>query len=324
MNRDLIIRTDGSAEIGLGHVVRCISLGIILKDVFDITFVYKKIPKGLLDTIKKTGFKNLEITKEESFFDLLTPVTTVVLDGYSFGPEYQKKIKRRGSILVCIDDVYETEFYADLIINQAPGITKHQYQAQKYTKFALGVDYTLLRPPFLEAVKNKKLSQNNDTILVCFGGSDNENLTHRTVNILSGFDQFKKITIITGSAYLHEKELKEKIRLDKRVEYFHALDQQKMAALMNEADVAIVPASGILFEVLATGTTAISGMYTDNQKNVYSGFKKMNAFIDAGTFQVQQIEKAIKNLGDFKNPTIIDGKSPERLLKLFQSLKISG
>jgi UDP-2,4-diacetamido-2,4,6-trideoxy-beta-L-altropyranose hydrolase len=319
MKRDLMIRTEGSADIGLGHVVRCISLAGMLKDDFKITFVYKNIPASLLDDIHKIG-RSLQIKKERSFFDELSPGTVVVLDGYQFDTDYQKKIKQTGCSLVCIDDMFDKPFYADLIINHAPGITEKNYDALPCTKFALGPDYVLLRPSFLKTGYQPPKTLAYENILICFGGSDSENLTKRTMNVVFGFNQFKKIFIITGSAYKHEKGLLEILKKDKRAEYFHALDQQQMAQLMIRSDVAIVPASGILFEVLATGTTAISGMYTENQKNVYSGFKKKKAIVDAGTFQVHEIDHAIRSLGSFKKTSIIDGKSPERFKKLFHSL----
>jgi len=319
--RRVWIRADGNHQFGLGHLVRCTALAQMLQNHFRITFFFKEVPKQIKQEIEKHPFQTTRIDSEEAFFKKLTPDITVVLDGYHFDTGYQKKIKKIGCALVCIDDIHDKEFYADLIINHAPAAAKKLYTAQPYTRFALGPDYVLLRPSFLSVSSQKKQNRYYEKILICFGGSDSKNLTRRTLDVVLDFNQFKKITIITGSAYLHEKGLKATISKDNRIEYFHAVDQEQMARLMIAADAAIVPASGILFEVLATGTTAIAGMYTDNQKNVYTGFKNMNAIIDAGTFQIQQVENAINQLGDFQNPKIIDGKSPERLLKLFQSLK---
>src|SRR5690625_6891299 len=56
----------------------------------------------------------------------------------------------------------------------------------------------------------------------------------------------------------------------------------------------------------------ISGMYVDNQKNMYEGFKRMNAFIDAGTFDEEMLMAAFTRVKSFKPETIIDRKSPER------------
>ena len=41
------IRTDGSPEIGLGHLTRCIALAYMLKKDFAITFVCKEIPEKI-------------------------------------------------------------------------------------------------------------------------------------------------------------------------------------------------------------------------------------------------------------------------------------
>lgn len=274
--------------------------------------------------LNQKGIGLLKIDREEEFFDRLTEEVSVVLDGYSFDTDYQKRARQRSGFLACIDDLHDREFYADLIINHAPGIEKEQYSAQPYTKFALGVDYALLRPPFLKAAAevNKIKKGAPETILICFGGSDSENLTLRALKVVSGFNQFKKIIIITGSAYRFENELLREIDDDSIVEYHHALSGEDMAGAFLKSDVAIVPSSGILFEALATGNIAISGTYTDNQKEVYSGFMSLNAMIDAGGFSEEEIHDAIENVKAFEAPkAVIDGKSPERIRTLFQNFK---
>ncbi len=324
MKSDLYIRTDGSTEMGLGHLVRCISLSYILRNQFDITFFCREIPPQIEFELDQQEIRLQKMDREEEFFDQLTEDVSVVLDGYSFDPAYQKRVRQKSAFLACIDDLHDREFYADLIINHAPGITKEQYSAQPYTKFALGVDYALLRPPFLEAashVKGIKTSE-PETILICFGGSDSENLTLRALKVVSGFNPFKKIIIITGSAYRFKDELLRKIDDDSNVEYYHALSGEEMAGAFLKSDVAIVPSSGILFEALATGNMAISGTYTDNQKEVYSGFKSLDAIIDAGGFSENEIREAIEKIQTFKTPKkVIDGKSPERIRTLFQNFK---
>lgn len=324
MKSDLYIRTDGSTDIGLGHLVRCMSLSFILKDQFDITFFCLEIPKQIEDELALQKIKLRKIDYEREFFDQLTDRDIVVLDGYSFDSNYQKAVREKAHSFVCIDDLHDREFYADAIINHAPGITREHYSAQFYTRFALGVDYVLLRPPFLEAAlkSQNKREKKPTTILICFGGADRKNLTLRSLNVVSDFNQFKKIIIITGSAYRFKDELLHEIDEDPTVEYHHALSGEEMAMAFFESDVAVVPSSGILFEALATGNAAISGMYTDNQKDVYSGFKSIDAIIDAGGFSEREIHEAIKKIHTFEAPKkLIDGKSPERIRTLFQTIK---
>ena len=40
------VRADGSAEIGLGHLVRCIALAEMLQDDFDIEFCSMAMPNS--------------------------------------------------------------------------------------------------------------------------------------------------------------------------------------------------------------------------------------------------------------------------------------
>lgn len=324
MKSDLLIRTDGSNETGLGHLVRCISLSTILSDLFNVTFVCREIPTQMKDELDQQGISLYEIDSEEEFFNQLSPDQTAVLDGYTFDTAYQKKIKEKGCTLACIDDLHDKKFYADLILNHAPGIKKSDYYAQPYTKFGLGLDYALLRPPFLHAAANLQPRQKKslENILICFGGSDSKNLTVRALNVVLDFNQFKKITIITGSAYSFEDELLQTINNHKKVAHYHALNGSEMAAIFLESGVAVVPSSGILFEALATGNITISGTYTNNQKEVYAGFKKLNAIIDAGNFSEQEIREAIHQMGTQEmQQKFIDGKSPDRIRTLFHLIK---
>lgn len=323
MKSDLYIRTDGSSEIGLGHLVRCISLSTYVSDQFSITFVCREIPQKIEDELNQQGISLLKIHDEGEFFNLPKPNSIVVLDGYSFDTAYQKRIKEMGCRLVCIDDLHDKKFYADLIINHAPGIKKSDYSAQPGTIYALGLDYALLRPPFLEVARKAQLSGPDkiETILICFGGSDSENLTLRTLNVVLDFNPFKKIIIITGSAYGFMEELLQKIKNRENVVHYHALDGDEMAAAFTESEAAIIPSSGILFEALATGNIAISGTYTENQKEVYVGFNKLGAIIDAGEFREREIRNAIQQIGSYTNQKkFIDGKSPDRIRTLFQTI----
>lgn len=320
MKNNLFIRTDGSNYIGLGHLVRCISLAQILKNDFKVEFICKQIPDQLANELQSESFGLYKIEKESSFFKKIDDESIVVLDGYHFDEHYQKRIKNSGSKLVMIDDLHKQKFYADLIINHAPGIKKDDYSAKPETNFALGPDFALLRSAFLEIAKKEREVRDNSSILICFGGSDFKNLTVAVFDVISDFDQFKKINIVTGSAYKFQKQLLACINGDNRVNYHHAVNEKKMMELMLASGVAVVPCSGILFEALACGNICISGVYNDNQNQVYQGFKSLNAIIDAKTFKKESIVKSIDQIDEFQLKKVIDGNSPDRIQQLFKKL----
>jgi len=308
------IRADGSTKIGLGHLVRSKALADMLKEEFDIRFYSLQISPSLRDEYDESGVPVTVIDNEEEFLCSLNRSDIAVIDGYGFDCAYQKEIKRTGAKLVCIDDLAKGEVVADLIINQSPGAKISDYNALSETQFALGPDYALLRPSFFGS--NTEFSEPNHrkNLLICFGGSDVQNITEKAVKLAIDFKEFDKITIITGSAYSDELSLKKTLKTCKNCNYHHAVSEKKMAELMFDADAAIVPASGTLFEALATKNIVVSGMYIDNQKNNYEAFKNMNVFIDAGRFSEREIETALRNIKHFEPIDIVDGKSPERLV----------
>jgi UDP-2,4-diacetamido-2,4,6-trideoxy-beta-L-altropyranose hydrolase len=321
-NKKIYIRVDGSYQIGLGHVVRCIALAQILKENFEIFFVCRELIETSKSEIIKLGFSLITINSEKDFLSLLTQDIIVVLDHYDLDSIYQKNIKNKGCKLVCIDDLHNKTFYADLIINHAPNIEPSDYKAQTYTQFALGFDYVLLRPAFLRKAKERVNNKTVQTVFVCFGGADSKNITQAVVNILKNDDRFTKVIVVTGAAYNYLNQLKRSIAADAKFSLYHSIDAETMAGLIAEAGLAIVPASGILQEVLAMGCKIISGMYVDNQKYIFENYYALGAFESAGDFSYQKLVAAIN--ASFKSidaaSGFIDGKSDIRLLNSFNQL----
>ena len=321
-NTNIFIRVDGNATIGLGHVVRCIALAQMLQDDFVLTFVYKEIPQGSINEITQLGYNLLNIKHEQDLLALLKKDVIVVLDHYGLDSNYQKLIKNTGCKLVCIDDLHDKVFFADLIINHAPNILPSEYKAQHYTQYALGLDYVLLRPVFLKYAKQNIVNKPMETAFVCFGGSDSKNLTQRVVDILKVDKRFKKIIVVVGAEYNYLNNLKTSIINGPNIDLHCAIDSATMALLMNTAGLAVVPSSGILQEVLAVGCKVISGMYVDNQKYVFNNYKTLGAFESAEDFSTPNLLLAIN--AAFKSKTVIkkhiDGNSKNRLLKAFNQL----
>lgn len=322
----VFLRADGNSQIGLGHLVRCIALANMLKDNFDITFVCRDIPNDTMLAIGKDNMTVKIIRNEKDFLNMIEPGDIGVLDGYEFDTQYQKNIKEKNASLVCIDDLHDKEFEADLIINHGPGISPEKYKAKLYTQFALGTDYALLRPEFIEQAKQERKIETIETVLICFGGGDVKNFTESALKTILSFDTFKKIIVVTGSEYLHQVCLKKLMETDSRVEYYNSVTGEKMCELMSHSDLAIIPSSGILLEVLACGCKIISGTTADNQKYVYSNYLQQGYFTDAKNFDSEDLYIAIKSSLDNKQTVKkkIDGKSKERLLKLFQQLVLKG
>jgi UDP-2,4-diacetamido-2,4,6-trideoxy-beta-L-altropyranose hydrolase len=323
----ILFRTDGGETKGLGHITRCVALAYMLKDFYQISFYSREIPELVRKQIQASGFDSFLINDEVEFLQQLSNFDIVVLDGYDFTPEFQVEIKERNVKLVCIDDTHNVKFYADLVINHTPGITSSDYEASSYTQFALGLDFTLLRPAFLEAANLERTDGNLTTIFICFGGSDINNLTQSTLSVILGFSQFSRIYIVTGPSYQYVDSLGAFIasRNDSRIIWYHAIDEKKMLSVMMLSAIAIVPCSGILLEALCVIPVIIAGMYANNQQLMYDNFKAGGYIIDALFFSKEDVAASVSRalVQSNLNNKLIDGRSGKRLLSKFLSLSMA-
>lgn len=317
----ILFRVDGAHNQGLGHLIRSIALAQMLKDVFEIKFICKEIPENIANDLSKFGFSWLRIKDESEFINNIDSDNIIVLDGYQFDTLFQLRLKATGAKLVCIDDLHDKESVADLIINHAPGITPEVYKAKPYTQYALGLKYVLLRPLFLEQSQKPALIERVNTLLICFGGSDIKNLTQSTLEVSLRFNQFKKIIVVTGAAYESSDSLNKLINSDKRIEHRHKLNENEMLNAILDSDLCIVPASGILLEVLSAKRLVISGKYVENQNYMYEN--NASLFYDAVDFSSQKVYNAISEAlkCDVSTNAIIDGKSSLRICRLFSQLQ---
>lgn len=326
----LFIRTDGNSQLGLGHVMRCIALSDMLKHLFDIVFFIKAplLPLQLMITRKE--FLCVPIEVENDFLSSINGDEIVILDGYEFDAIYQMRVKRKGCALVCIDDLHDRYFSADAIINPAPGVTSEHYDAEPHTRFLLGPEYSLLRPLFLKQAKQpREIQCPIKTVLICFGGADHQNLTVSVLRQLLNFAAIEQILVITGMAYSHQNELNEVIKLNfQKITQIHAASERQMLDGFLSIQLAIVPASGILFEAIACKTPVVSGYYTSNQLDIYHGFRDFNVFFDAKGFDKSDLQEAIDlamKQHDFKTilsnqQRCIDGQSSDRYVDFFKNL----
>lgn len=322
--KKIYFRADASAAIGYGHFIRTLALADMLKEDFDCTFFTCHPTSYQVSEMGKVcpHVTLQEETHYDEFLSCLQGDETVVLDNYFFTTDYQRAIKQRGCRLVCIDDMHDKHYVADLIINQGLGYTRDDYSCEPYTQFAFGLQYSLLRKPFLDAAtQNKRNNFIGDMhILVAFGGSDFLNLTHQTIYAIKNKDNVKKITVIVGDSYSAENFID-----DIKVTYRKNLSASSIVDLFQTVDVAILPASTMMNEALTCGTCIIGGYYVNNQEHDYYMFLREGLIQGAGNYTdpiaftliTEQLDKIT-----IRKQHVITPDIPNRFINLFKNLLI--
>lgn len=279
----IIFRSDGGAEIGLGHIYRSLAIVKMLCNDFACSFASAAPPAFLLNELQKINVPIIALDKvaypsvinhvagQEIAFDMqhiLSGNEIVVLDGYWFGSSFQQAVKTKGGKLVYIDDLHEGIYHADLIINQSPGVRADQYSAQPYTSFALGLDYAMLRPSFLAAAAAGRQDKKSNTVFICFGGADPLQLTRQSLEVVCSQSVFETIYCVTSVK--DDAACKAIAEKDKRVQLLHQLNEAEMCAVMMQCQYAIVPSSALLIEAIACGMQPVTCYYTQNQYDFHS------------------------------------------------------
>lgn len=328
LTHQLIIRADGDAKTGLGHLYRTLALADMLETDYVISYICKQAPETFLDELKKRGFSWRITPDEASWISKLTAQTTVIMDGYHFDIGMQSEIRRKGAKLALIDDIHDRPLEADILINHAPGVRPADYAGMQIGRFALGTEYALLRPAFIEAAQAERTPANAiSTVLVAFGGADPLGLSMLAVQYLLR-DETLKVIVVLGSAnnqvdafmQLHEK-------VGKRLKLMVNAGEDAMQKAMHEADFGVVSSSSTLFECMACKLPVMSGYYVSNQRNIHDGLKAEGCFLDAGDYReagwldlLATIHQADRNKMIREQSRMIDGLSPKRFRILFNEI----
>ncbi len=302
----IYFRADGNSQIGLGHITRSLALADMLKEHFEIHFLVQEPSQEVIAQIHEVTENIIVLPQTQDFLSeaheiaqkYLTGKEIVVLDGYNFQTEYQKIIKATGAKLVCIDDLHAWHFVADVVINHAGGVKESDYSCEPYTKLCLGLEYALLRKPFLEAAKQERVIDKIENAFICFGGSDPHNFTEKALKACIEAQVFKEIHVVVGSAYTHLESLKNLTIQEKNVFLYQNLNAQELCCVMQKCHLGIVPASSIAYECLAVGMYLIVGYYAENQKAIYEGLISLECVIIAGNYQSFSFNKDIFSIQD--------------------------
>lgn len=313
--RKVYFRADASAGIGYGHFIRSLALADMLKDDFDCTF-FTVSPSNyqIVEMNKVCNFVSLkEETKFKDFINLLSGNEIVVLDNYFFTTEFQRKIKNKGCSLVCIDDMHDKHYIADIVVNHV--LTDEKlFSVESYTKLALGLEYALLRRPFLQPLYNNK---EEGHWFVSFGGTDYDNMTAKFVELLDSSPKVKSITVVVGDSYKYRDSLE----LFNKIEIRKNLTANEMQREMCRAQYAVLPSSSVCIEAIACGCKIASGFFVENQRDYADYFQSQRYVLPLGNLKDYHGDIFIKEIENYNFCEIRNFSTiSNRYIKLFKTL----
>jgi len=267
----VVFRADADRVTGYGHFVRSMALASYLRHDFDCVVATRNADIGgpsdwQKSLVAEAGASLLPVYGsglnefDAGFMTSLRPEDVVVLDNYYFTTEYQRNVRSRVKALVCIDDMHDRHFVADVILTVCP-LTRSDFSLEDYTRFYGGVDRAFLREPFLAPVPERNRPSIPCCVALAIGGADPLHLTDTVIAALQRILPEVEVDVIAGQSVSVEPSAGVRIWRD--------INAERIVEIFDHADLGIFPASTVCVEAFSRRLPMAAGYYVDNQKDFY-------------------------------------------------------
>ena len=286
---NVVFRVDGSYLIGSGHVMRCLVLADALKKLgCYVIFVTRDHDGHFGDTIFKRGFDIFFLETKESDRDHVTwlgvsqeldarqflktitslSIDLLVVDHYDLDYTWESIVRTETETLFVIDDRANRRHNCDVLLDQ----NFRDYSVQPYhglvaetCKQSLGPSFALLSEDYQQLRRCRApLATDPSRLLVYFGGTDWQNMTARSLQVLSkpSFSHLS-IDVVVGKNYPYLSELTQIAEERGYVEIYQ--DLPSIGELISKADIAIGGGGASMWERMCLGVPSIVVSLAENQ-----------------------------------------------------------
>lgn len=290
---NIVFRVDGSADIGLGHIMRCITLAKQLVKQHSVSFLSCALPRQVELLLIASGVtllttKNIDtsVSAKKSCsegtlqaFDQIehanvckgiventiqTHVDLLIVDHYQLSAPFCHAMRTQCSHIMVIDDLANRTHDCDILLDQNyydDFETRYNNLVPEGAYTLLGPKYALLREEFYRPLTKARCDNH---FIVCFGGSDPANMTERVVDILLSLKaNHFTADIVVGAAYLQLSQLKEKLANQKNMTLYH--DTPFLTTLMQKANFMVGAGGSMHWERAKLSVTGLIVTLAQNQ-----------------------------------------------------------
>ena len=277
---NVVIRTDASVEIGIGHVMRCLTLaGELTRRGAVVQFLCRRDEGNLIDTVLHQGYRVLDLPvriadeaqdarESGRLLAAGSSFDWIIVDQYSLGEQWEQVVRPMTKRLMVIDDLADRRHVCDLLLDQnfyCDADARYAGLLPASCTQLLGPAYTLLRPEFRET--RERLRPRDGTvrrIMVFFGGSDRSNESTKVLNAIADAGASDiAVDVVIGVNNPHGAAIEEAAgRLSRASCHRRVKD---MAALMAAADLYVGAAGSTTWERCCLGLPSLVVTVAENQ-----------------------------------------------------------
>lgn len=326
----LIFRADGNAELGSGHVMRCLSIADAARRLGeDCLFVTASgdfegviAARGHKNYILHTDYRNMG---SEDFLPFLRPypLTALFVDSYFVSEPYLSHLaghcRNVGAKLIYVDDLAAFPYPCDLLLNYniyaRAADYGRLYAGRQMPGLLLGTAYAPLREEFANLAARAVREEASD-IFISTGGADSE---HMAVELLQAAGQWPYTFHVVIGSLNRDRELLHKLSEGCGNIVLHE-NVTSMSSLMRSCDVAISAAGSTLYELCAAQTPTVTYVLADNQKPGAAGFSAHGIMENAGDVRELGNRKLAEKLVCSAASLAKDANARRRIIRAMQDV----
>ena len=340
MTMNLAIRVDASVDIGIGHVMRCLTLADAVRKLGGAClFVCRPAEGDMIASIKSRGHK-VELIggcNDGSYGAHPEPPVNadwlggnwqddadqtrkaardfqadcVVVDHYALDIEWESRLRFGNVKILVIDDLANRPHSSDILLDQNLSRLDSDYDSLVPTgcQRLVGPAFSLLRPEFAElrktAVERRFRISERNRLLITMGGVDKNNATGTILGALSRVEVANdlQISVVLGSAAPWLNEVKAQIEtlpFEARV----LVDVSDMAELMLQSDFCLGASGSTTWERCCLALPTALVILAENQRETAEFFvqNRQALLLDDGIISTfeQQLDEIITAMRDEK------------------------
>lgn len=326
MKADVVFRVDNSHIMGVGHLMRCLSLADALSAAgYQCTFISYPHKYSLNHLVNERSHHLIELkkrddwvqdksygswlgcTQEEDARECLNILSKfnkpiVVVDHYALDRSWEERISLKSKLIVVVDDLVNRPHYCQLLIDPTyeRKISEYSELTNDSTKVRTGSDYCFIRKEFVtlraSAFKKRENTTSINHVLINFGGTDQDKNTLKVLTSLKNENYGGRITIVISSACHWLEELKSKIGRSSKIRLL--IDTNNMPDVMYDADLAFGAMGGTTWERCLLGLPSICFKVVDNQSDIAKHLQKTGAVLLSDPIDLPKLVHSCITSGD--------------------------
>ena len=333
------IRADANPYLGLGHVMRCLSIANALSALgYKIVFLLasKEAEKIISDKGYETLIFNSDYRNLEEELDCWPGITfeCILVDSYYVTPSFFRFLKARTDLLVYLDDLATFSYPVDVLINYNVYGSCLNYDklyhnsGVRMPRLLIGPSYVPLRSEF-RGVHRRVQPEIVKNVLISTGGSDAE---HVALSLINAKPQNYTYHFLIGAMNNDKAEI-EKLASSQEEIVLHE-NVVDMKSLLIGMDLVVSAAGSTLYEICACRVPLITYILADNQAPGAAEFEHLGLAVNIGDIRkiddpVRMILSTIVNLSnDYERRVaagnrmakIVDGLGAERIAEIIQGM----